>query len=190
MSRVALVLAVVAAALGACGGTESAAPELARPVPSAIVPTDLPDNRLTVIPSTSPEVAKGQKQQGLRGLVSDTKLWELHLGQQLVGALQVSTLKRRVDPSQAEDRDAITGQILGVRTQRLTFNGLRVWANGNATATSGATDRAIYVWFGAHTFAVLQLKGADITPPKVAAELIPKIASQPAWEPLPPSAFQ
>ncbi len=183
-------LAVLAlTALGACAGTATTKPEVVRVVPAAIVPADLPGNGLTVLPSTSNEVTTGEKAQGPRLLVGDTKLWELHLGQRLVGALQLSTLRRRVNPAKAADRDAIIGQIVGVRVQRLTFKGLRVWGNGNTTAKSGATDRAIYVWFGAHTLAVLQLKGADIAPPKVAAELIPKIASQPAWQALPPSAF-
>lgn len=182
-ARAGAALAAVAV-LSACATGVKTGAEPVRPVPAGIVPSELPGEELTLQPNTSVEVKDAISSVGSQLLVSDARLWELHLQSRLVGALQVATLKRRVDPSKAADRNAVIGQVLEGRRQQIVVKGLPVWTTPNDGAS-----RAIFVWFGSHTFAVLQLKGDGISPNQVADDLIPRLASQPAWQPLPPQAY-
>ena len=172
------------ACLPACATELKTTAEPVRPVPVGIVPPSLPAEGLTLLPNTSAEVKDAISSVGPQVLVSEARLWEIHLGSRLVGALQVATLKRRVNPADARDRAAVIGQVLQGRRQQITVRGLPVWTTPNDGAS-----RAVYVWFGAHAFGVLQLKGEGITPNQVADDLIPQLASQPAWQPLPPQAY-
>ena len=43
------------------------------------------------------------------------------------------------------------------------------------------------VWYGLRTFQVLQLKGPDLAPEKLAEEIIRHEQTRPAWVPLPPT---
>src|SRR4051794_37574975 len=91
----------------ACATNLKTVTEPVRPVPGGIVPASLPAEGLTVLPNTSDEVKQAISSVGPQLLVSDARLWEIHLGARLVGALQVATLKRRVDPVSAKDRNAV-----------------------------------------------------------------------------------
>lgn len=154
------------------------------PVVTGLVPASLPAQKLTIDLDRSKEVRSAVRSAGPQVLVSDARLWNIHRGQRLVGALQLATLKKRIDPRRAGDRQAIIGQVLGSRAREIQVDGLPVW-----TVPDDGAGRGIYVWFGARTFGVLQLKGAEIQPAAVADELVHRIASQPAWQALPPQAY-
>jgi len=168
----------------ACGSSRPADVGAPRPVPAFLVPAALPSEGLTIQPNTTLEVRQAIASVGPQLLVSDARLWELHLGAQLVGALQLATLKERIDPAHAADRNAIIGQILPGETEEIDINGLPVW-----TTPDDGSDRSLFIWFGAHIFGVLQLKGDGVDPPRVADDLIGHIAAAPAWQALPPQAY-
>jgi hypothetical protein len=185
MALVAVAAAAASLSVTGCAGTSKPKAEPVRLVPTAVVPTALEAEGLTIQPNTTVEVKQALDSLGRQLLVSDARLWELHAGSRLVGALQVATLKARVDPTKGADRNAIIGQVLGSRHRQISVKGQPVWSLPN-----DGSDRAIYVWFGAHTFAVLQLKGSAVAAPQVATDLIAKIAAQPAWHALPPQVYR
>jgi hypothetical protein len=155
------------------------------PVVTDMVPTAVESQQLTVDLDETREVRSAVKQVGAQVLVSDARVWNLHHGQRLVGALQLATLKKRVDPREDADRRDIIGQILGGRARQIQVGGVPVW-----TIPDDGAHRSIYVWFGGHAFGVLQVKGDDINGGAIADELIHAIATQPAWQALPPQAYE
>jgi len=185
VTRLATIAALAALLVAGCAGG-TAKPKVAPvvPVPTGIVPGSLPAEKLTLQLDTATEVKQAIASVGPQLLVSDARLWELHFGQRLVGALQLATLKPRVNPAHAADRASIVGQILGAEFHKIQVNGLPVW-----TVRDDGSQRAVYVWFGAHEFGVLQLKGASISPGQVADDLIARIAGEPAWQALPPQVY-
>ena len=184
-------LAAAAALAAALGLTGCAARDVAldrtpgTPVPADLVPASLPSFKLTVDPDATPDVKAAIAAAGPQVLVGDARMWDLHLGQRLVGALQISTLRKRIDPRRAEDRDAIVVQSLGSRARRIVVGGLPVW-----TVPDDGSKRGVYVWFGARSFAVLQLKADGLDAGAVADDLIGQIARRPSWHALPPQAYE
>lgn len=153
-------------------------------IDTSMVPATSNQN-LTVDLDTSKEVRSAVKSAGAQILVGDVRLWNIHHGQRLVGALQLATLKSRVDPRRSEDRDEIVSQVLGGHTRQLLIGGLPVW-----TVPDDGTARQIFVFFGARSLGVLQVKGVDINANELADDLIHKIASRPAWQPLAPQDYE
>ena len=186
--RVAVFVAGMAVALtaAACASPVPIPTTVARPVPADIVPPSLPAESLTLQPNTTKEVEQAVRSVGPQLLASSVELWEIHSGARLVGALQLSTLKSRVHPSRVGDRNSVIDQILEGPSEELDIDGLPVW-----TAPGGAASgRAIYIWFGAHAFGVLQMTPQGVDPSQVANDLITKIATQKAWQALPPQDYQ
>jgi hypothetical protein len=169
-------------------GCSTAAPTpvaVAAPLSSAIVPTALPDHKLTLQLDTTKDVQQAVRSVGQQILTSDVKFWQIHEGERLVGALQLATLKSRVDPARSADRNNILSQILVGPSEQVHLHGLPVWT----TPTSDASPRAVYIWFGEHDFGVLQLQSHDIDAARVAESLITHVVTQPAWRALPPQAY-
>lgn len=181
--RSVLVLAVLVP-LAACGGGSGKKVEAALPVPVEIVPTTLTDFGLTLQPNTDQETADAFTTAGPNALVGDGKVWELRAADRLVGALQLSTLKSRVNPAREADRKAVLGQILPGTNERIDIAGQPVWT------AKGSQTKAMYVFFGAHSLGILQLKGKGLEVDRISADLIARIASQPLWDALPPEVFE
>jgi hypothetical protein len=185
--RFALAASVVA--LASCSACAPRTPQVDRspivPVDAALVPATTTGPELTVDLDTTTEVRDAVKSVGPQVLVSDAQMWDIHHGQRLVGALEVATLKKRVDPRRQDDRDRIIGQILGSHTRQIQVDGLPVW-----TILDDGTARQVFVWFGARNFGVLQVKGEGINPGQIADVLIRQIASKPAWHPLAPQDYR
>ena len=74
-----------------------------------------------------------------------------------MGALQVSTLKPRVDVTSAKQRATLAGLVLSGSVQRIETLGVEVVAARTA-------DKVVYLWFGDQLFEVLQVKGAGVNP--------------------------
>jgi len=185
------LLVIMAAAMALTGGA-GCAPRTPKPdrspivpVDVALVPTTVKAQDLTVDLDTTTEVRQAMRSVGPQVLVGDIRLWDIHHGQRLVGALELATLKPRVDPRKPEDRDPLVGQILGSHTKQIQVNGLPVW-----TIPDDGTGRQVFVWFGARSLGVLQVKGEGINPGQLADDLIPRIASQPGWHPLAPQEYR
>lgn len=183
-ARLGVATAIAVLASSACAGRLSSIREPTRPVPTEIVPTTLPGESLTLQLDRDPAIHSAFGQAGALGLSSDGDLWQIHAGTQLVGALQLATLKTRVNPARAADRDTVISQVLPGTPERIDLNGLPVW-----TLPTAGSARAIFLWFGTDIFGVLQLKANSVDSDKVAGDLITELASQPAWPALPPEAY-
>lgn len=180
MRRAAVLLALV---LAACGGDGK--PLVLPPaVPDASVPSRLEvAGGLTVLPNTDEEVADAFRVAGKKSLVLEGKVWELRRGDELVGALQLSSLTQRVDTTNDDDRRAVRRQILPGSQSELEVSTVPVWS-----ARDG--QRGVYVWFGRQLLGVLQVKGDDFEPDDAATELITAIFESPTWPELAPEAFE
>ena len=178
-------LAALALPLTACS-TEAPTPvAVASPLSTTIVPTALPDHKLTLQLDSTRDVQQAVKSVGQQILTSDVKFWQIHEGERLVGALQLATLKSRVNTATSADRNNILSQILVGPSEQIHVHGLPVWT----TPTNGASPRAVYIWFGEHDFAVLQLQSHDLDAAKVAESLITDVVTSSAWRALPPQAY-
>lgn len=172
-------------AVGACGGggdERVVGPPPALPV--AAVPAELAvGGGLSVTPNTSKEVAKAFKSGGDHALVKDSRVWELRLGSQLVGVLQLSSLVERVDTFKAEDRESVRREILVGGETAFDVATTPVW-------TAKDAGRGTYVWFGRQLMGVLQLKSARFESDVAATELVTILLQSKQWPELPPEAFE
>ena len=157
---VAAVLPVVLAAACGRGAPKLVAPT---PVPVSLIPPTLSNGDFTL--TEYGKATKDFADAGPKSLVSDGRLWEIRQGSTLVGALQVSTLKQKIDVSRSSTRKAIIDQVMPGAP-------ITVKVSGVSIASTTTTDKATYVWFGRQMFELLQLKGNNIDPEKVLDELI------------------
>ena len=154
--RAGLALALAGSA-AACGHGSHPTRPLA--VPLQIVPKQLPGK--TGDPAlTLDEYKPGADQiasAGKRSMISEGRVWQIRRGTTLVGALQVSTLKPRIDVTSAKQRDSLAGLVMSGTVQHIQLAGVDV-------VMARTADKIIYLWFGDQMFEVLQLKGAGIDP--------------------------
>lgn len=178
------LLLLTAAGLGACGGGKSDAVGPPPAIPSSAVPTDMQvGGGLTVRPNTSKEVTRAFRVAGDRSLAKDGQVWELRLGSQLVGVLQLTSLNDRVDTRKAADRLAVRREILaGVETE-FEVATTPVW-------TAKDDGRGTYVWFGRQLFGVLQVKSLQFESDDAATELVTALLASKDWPELSPEAFE
>lgn len=154
MSRVRSVIAsaaLVATVLaGACGNDE---PEVVapRPVPEGLVPATVLENKLGFYETGIESARKAFAEAGPLSLASDGRLWELRLGDRLIGVLQLTTLMPDVDLQNTDHRDSITRQLLPSVRDRIDIGDVAVW-------TSTSQGKTTYVWFADRMFALLTLK--------------------------------
>jgi hypothetical protein len=179
-----VVVIVAAASVVGCAGGTTHKNEAAVPVPVEIVPKDLAASGLTLHINADKDTTDAFATAGPNALVGDGKVWELRAADRLVGALEIATLKTRVDPAKEKDRKAILGQVLPGNTERIEVVGQPVW-----TAKGDSKTKAVFVFFGAHMLGILQLKGKGIEINTVSTDLISRVTSQPLWDALPPEAF-
>jgi hypothetical protein len=180
-----IVVAVAVAGLpGACSTAPPRPVTVAPPLPNYIVPAGVPAENITIQADETKDIRQAVQSAGPQILTSDVKFWEIHSGPRLVGALQLSTLKSRVNPAHAADRSNIISQVLLGPSQEIYIDGLPVW-----TTPSGGSPRAIYIWFGQHDFGVLQLQAQDVNSSLVSTDVITDIVSHPAWQALPPEDY-
>ena len=176
--RVARVVLAVAglAVLAACGGeSASVAPAEVDP---ALAPSALAGN-LRLYENRDRETITAFANAGDRTLVADGRIWEIRRADRLIGTLQISTVLPRVDLTEGRIRDTIVRQVLTGGLSSIRIGDVEVF-------TSTTNDKAVYVWFGAHMFQVLQLRdrGVEDFEP-FATEVIDHQATLESWEPLP-----
>ncbi len=142
---------------GACGsGSEAVGPPPRIPVAS--VPQTLPvGTGLSVTPNTTKAVVKAFAAVGDSSLAKDGKVWELRLGSQLVGVLQLTSLNERVNTEKSEDREAVRRQILVGSETEFEVATTPVW-------TAKDNGRGTYVWFGRQLLGVLQVRAPSSSP--------------------------
>ena len=164
----------------ACGSGDASTTDLGPParVAEELVPSSLLGEQLSVPLYTGEEGTEAFADAGDATLVADGKLWELRQGDTLVGVLQISTVKRRVDLGDAGQRRAILS-ILSGGVKRVEILGVTV-------SFAETEDQVRYLWFGADFFEVLTLKSSKVEPEDVLTDLIEFQVEQPQWKPLPP----
>ncbi|MDP1793283.1 MAG: hypothetical protein Q8K63_04010 [Acidimicrobiales bacterium] len=176
---------LIAAGAGACGGGDDArlvGPPPALPVTA--VPAELGvGGGLSVTPNTTKEVANAFRSAGKQSLVKDGRVWELRLGSQLVGVLQLSSLTERVDTFDAKDRESVRREILVGGETAFDVATTPVW-------TAKDAGRGTYVWFGRQVLGVLQLKSTQFETDVAATELVTTLLQSKEWPELPPEAFE
>ena len=157
MAAAGAALAVTAAATGCGGGSAAIVPP--KPVPVQIVPSELPGTAGG--PTLTVEEYKPGAQRiaaaGARSVVADGRVWQIRRGTTLVAALQVSTVKPRVDLSRAKERDSLAALVVSGSVQRIRASGVEV-------ISARTSDKIVYLWFGDQLFEVLQIKGVGVDP--------------------------
>jgi len=178
---VALVASVV---LGACGRGDGKASGPPPRVPRDAVPAELAVGPgLSVTPNTTREVKKAFAVAGPKTLAFDGAVWELRLGSQLVGVLQLTSLNDRVDTTKADDRKAVRRDILSGSQSAFDVATTPVWVTKDA-------GRGTYIWFGRQMMGVLQMKSNEFDIDDAATRLVTQLLQSEQWPELPPEAFE
>jgi hypothetical protein len=178
VARAAAVALVAGLALG-CGS--SSAPEVAparvdTKLAPAAVGTDL-----KLYENRKKATVAAFAQAGERTLVSDGRIWEIRRADRLIGALQITTVLPTVDLTKEETRATIVHQIIPGTLTRIRIGDVEVY-------TAVVNDKAVFLWFGADLYEVLQIKDSRLAGAydTVATAVIEHQATVPAWKPLPP----
>ena len=171
-----MAAAAVASVLAACGGDDATIGIRPISVATELAPGQI-SNGLALYESTGDEIVGAFANAGEESLVSDGRLWEIRKGARLVGALQISTVKDKVDLAEAERRDAIVEDVLVGSYDRIRVGDVEVY-------TSAANDKVIYLWFGEGMFQVLQLKGDELDHEQVLEDIVDHQHGLDAWKPL------
>ena len=167
---------VTVASLAACGDEEAAIGVRPLAVATELAPAAVA-GELELYESTTKETVAAFANAGDESLVADGRLWEIRKGDRLVGALQISTVKPKVDLVEARRRDAIVEDVLVGSYDRIRVGDVEVY-------TSAANDKVVYLWFGESMFQVLQLKGDELEHEKVLADVVEHQDGLEAWRPL------
>lgn len=161
------VLVVVSCLLcAACTRTD--VPTTAAPlpkVPAELVPTKLEQTRYDLVENTEPATASAFALDNPSALIADGRLWEIRDGQRLVGTLQVTTVKPKVDLTESKTRRAIQVGLMPGSVQRLSVRDVPVFA-------TSSNDKIVYLWFGRTLFQVVQLKGNAVDPEGVLGDIV------------------
>lgn len=178
-SIIAFAACAVTLFAAACGD-RSSAQDLGPPkrVPDGLVPASLASGTLEVREYDGKEANKAFARAGEQSLVSDGKLWEVRRGTTLVGVLQMTTVKPKVDLADAGQRDSILGNVLAGGTKRISISDVDV-------SFAQTEDQVKYVWFGDDLFEVLTVKASKVEPEAILREIIEFQTSKGAWRPLP-----
>jgi hypothetical protein len=187
MTRLRPLFAVVvlsAALLGACGRGDGQAVGPPPRVPRNVVPATLEVGPgLSVTPNTSKEVKKAFAIAGARSLAFDGAVWEVRLGSQLVGVLQLTSLNDRVDTTKSDDRKAVRRDILSGSESAFDIATTPVWVTKDA-------GRGTYIWFGRQMLGVLQMKSSLFDIDDAATRMVTTLLQSEEWPELPPEAFE
>lgn len=160
----ALALFVVGAT--ACGAS-SGAPAVLAPVPSDMIPAQLPGS-----PGDTPMLLREDKQgaqridhAGPRSMVAHGQVFEVRRNDTLVAALQIATLRPKVDVSSAKQRDKLAALVVSGAIQKIRVAGVEVVAAQSA-------NKIVFLWFGDQLFEVLQVKGDGLKPEQMLKDIL------------------
>lgn len=172
----ALVLAL-AVGVGACGDEPEpvVAPAL---VPEGLVPASVQGDSLAFYETQAPGAVKAFADAGPDSLAADGRLWELRIGDRLIGVLQLTTLLPEVDLLDKDHRDTIVKQLMPTARDRIDIGDVAVW-----TATS--SGKTSYLWFGEDMFCLLTIKpGTDdaIEPEAVLQDVLDHMVAAEGWD--------
>ena len=171
---VALAFAVIAGA-GACGDD---APPVVTPkrVDPKLAPAEVAGG-IALHENKDKTTRHALANPGDGALMADGRIWELRRADRLVGTLQISTVLPRFDLRRSDIREGMVSQILPASPTRIRIDGIEIFA-------TRSDDRAQFLWFGADTYEVLQLKDKELDFETVVRDVIAHQRKIPAWKPL------
>lgn len=149
--RLTALTALVATLVAASCGNDAPEVVAPRPVPEGLVPASVLENKLGLYETGLESARNAFAEAGPLSLASDGRLWEVRLGDRLVGVLQLTTLMPEVDLQNDDHRNSITRQLLPSVRDRIDIGDVAVW-------TSTSQGKTTYVWFADRMFALLTLK--------------------------------
>lgn len=155
--RLAVLIAPLLLVTPACGLFDDGDANALVPPPkvdATIVPEGIANGELKFYEYASAK--KDFARAGDKSLVADGKLWELRRSDRLIGTLQISTLKNKVDLSDEKDRNAIVNQVMPGVSTKVTIDEIEVW-------TAVTPDKTSFLWFGDRMFELLQIKVSEGT---------------------------
>ena len=174
-----LVVAALLCTTPACAN-EPEAVVLPKEVPEGLVPASVQDGKFSFYESDLPSVRRAFSEAGPDSLAADGRLWELRIGDRLVGALQISSLMPEVDLTDPDHRDKIVGQILPTARDQFDIDDVTVWS-------SSAREKTVFVWFSKDLYSVLTLKGGsadELDPEQILTDVVSQNVTSDAWVPL------
>ena len=175
-----LAVALVVAALGGACGDGGGGPDRApSKVALELVPDTLNDGAFRV--AEDEKAREAFSTVGSEALVADGRLFAIRDGDRLVGTLQLSTMKTRVDLTDEDQRESVISNVIPGSRATISVGPVSV-------IQAAGADKTVFVWFGRDMFQVLQLKpttASPFDPEKVLSEIITHQTAQEAWDPLP-----
>ena len=174
MKTLAAILVVL---LAACGGDDArdAVPPAA--VDTALAPPSLSTD-LKLYENRDQETISAFANAGTETLVADGRIWEIRRADRLIGTLQIATVTSDIDLRDDETRDALVRQIIPGAQSSIRIGDTEVF-------TSVVNEKAVFLWFGAHLFEVLQVKDKQIEDfEALATAIIEHQETLSTWEPL------
>jgi hypothetical protein len=173
-------VALVLGALGAgCGGGGAGPERTPSKVALELVPDTVNEGAFRL---TEDDKARDAFSAiGSEALVADGRLFAIRDGDRLVGTLQLSTMKTKVDLTDDDQRASVISNVLPGTRETISVGPVSV-------IQAAGADKTVFVWFGRDLFQVLQLKptaASPFDPEKVLSEIITYQTAQDAWDPLP-----
>jgi hypothetical protein len=178
VKRLAAMVVAVALTLTACGSEPP--PVKPQAVPEGLVPPGVQDGKYLFHESELAQAKDAFAKAGPESLAADGRVWELRVGDRLVGLLQITTLLPRFDLTKKSHRDQLISQIIPTGRDELIVGDVQVF-------TSLSRNKATYLWFADHTFNLLVVKpatGDDLDPERAMEEVIDFQTQSPTFKPV------
>ena len=179
--RVAAVAMVVVVALvgGGCGGDGGGKEQAPSQVAIELVPDTVNGGAFHL--AEDDKAREAFSTVGTDALVADGRLFAIRDGERLVGTLQLSTMKPKVDLTDDDHRESVINNVIPGGRETISVGPISV------VQTLGQ-DKTVFLWFGRDLFQVLQLKptkASPFDPERILSEIITHQTDQRAWKPLP-----
>lgn len=178
MRRLASIAIAVLLAAG-CGNGGGGAERAPTKVALELVPPAVNDGSFRL---TEDDKARDAFESvGPNALVADGRLFTIRDGERLVGTLQLSTMKVKVDLTDLDQRETVINNVIPGSKETITVGPVSV-------VQAAGEDKTVFLWFGRDLFQVLQLKptkASPFEPERILSEIITFQTGQDAWDPLP-----
>ena len=178
--RLAAIALVVAVGLigGGCGHDAASGT-----APSKVAVELVPDtvNNGAFVLAEDQKARDAFSKVGPKALVADGRLFAIRDGERLVGTLQLSTMKAKVDLTDDDDRHSVVNNVIPGARETISVGPVPV-------VQAAGPDKTVFLWFARDMFEVLQLKptkASPFDPEKVLSEIVTFQTGQKAWKALP-----